>query len=298
MADCDDLFLGIGIDEKKLVDMVRRSDFNPGNIKRRRELIMIEFQRFMNATLMWMTSPAERDARLLRKAIKTRGTHVGIMVIIEITCTREFCDVSAAKDVYHHLYKSLLEFDLSRYIVGPEQTLLNSLLNTKRCKETNKEEEKIVMLDAETLAKAFNDKSEVYIENREIINILMYRSISHLRAVFEQCKKIGVTPKNDSPDLWLHTALTYLVHPIQNFVQLLENSLAFKLLMAEEEDVWDKDYYSLEDSLSRIIITCPKVDLDKIKIKFKETSKITLQERIRLVCKGSYKDLLLGVLSK
>lgn len=38
---------GIGIDEKKLVDMVRRSDFNPGNIKRRRELIMIEFQRFM-----------------------------------------------------------------------------------------------------------------------------------------------------------------------------------------------------------------------------------------------------------
>lgn len=144
---------GIGIDEKKLIEMVGRSDFNAANIKRKRQLMMIEFQRFMvfrkqnkkklflsyintifvllyilhlfvqNATLMWMTSPAERDARLLRKAIKTRGTRVGIMVIIEIACTREFCDVSAAKEVYHHLYKNSLEFDLSRFIIGPEQTV-------------------------------------------------------------------------------------------------------------------------------------------------------------------------------
>ncbi|KAL0538528.1 hypothetical protein IC582_022675 [Cucumis melo] len=252
---------------------------------------------------MWMTSPAERDARLLRKAIKTRGTRVGIMVIIEIACTREFCDVSAAKEVYHHLYKNSLEFDLSRFIIGPEQTLLNSLLNTKRFKETNEEEEKIVMLDAETLAKAFNDKSKIYIENREIINILMYRSIPHLCAVYEQCKKMGVTSKSNSPDLWIHKTLTYLVDPIQKFVQLLENSLAFKLWAVEDAevaqaDVWDEDYHLLEDSLSRIIISRLKVDLDKIKIKFKETSKITLQERIRLVCKGNYRDLLLGVLSK
>uniref|UniRef100_A0A9I9D3P7 Annexin D4 n=1 Tax=Cucumis melo TaxID=3656 RepID=A0A9I9D3P7_CUCME len=261
--DYEHLFLGIGIDEKKLIEMVGRSDFNAANIKRKRQLMMIEFQRFMNATLMWMTSPAERDARLLRKAIKTRGTRVGIMVIIEIACTREFCDVSAAKEVYHHLYKNSLEFDLSRFIIGPEQTLLNSLLNTKRFKETNEEEEKIVMLDAETLAKAFNDKSKIYIENREIINILMYRSIPHLCAVYEQCKKMGVTSK------------------------LLENSLAFKLWAVEDAevaqaDVWDEDYHLLEDSLSRIIISRLKVDLDKIKIKFKETSKITLQERIRL----------------
>ena len=65
-----------------------------------------------------------------------------------------------------------------------------------------------------------------------------------------------------------------------------------------QADVWDEDYHLLEDSLSRIIISRLKVDLDKIKIKFKETSKITLQERIRLVCKGNYRDLLLGVLSK
>uniref|UniRef100_A0A9I9EIW3 Uncharacterized protein n=1 Tax=Cucumis melo TaxID=3656 RepID=A0A9I9EIW3_CUCME len=102
---------------------------------------------------------------------------------------------------------------------------------------------------------------------------------------------MGVTPKNNSPDLWLHKALTYLVDPIQNFAQ------ECKLLAVEddEDDMWDEDYYSFEDSSSRIIIISrPKVDLDKIKIKFKETSNITLQERIRFVCKGNNKDLLLG----
>lgn len=67
--------------------------------------------------MLWMTTPIERDARLLRSALKM-GDAAGVSVLIEIVCTRPFADFLAIKYLYGKLFKSDLLFDLDQHVPG------------------------------------------------------------------------------------------------------------------------------------------------------------------------------------
>lgn len=65
--------------------------------------------------MLWMTSPLERDARLLRSAIKM-GNDAGISVLIEIACTRSFTDILEIRHLYEQFYKSDFMLDMSENV--------------------------------------------------------------------------------------------------------------------------------------------------------------------------------------
>lgn len=59
------------------------------------------------------------------------------------------------------------------------------------------------------------------------------------------------------------------------------------------EEYHDEASLHCLDSISRIIITRRGIDLDEINKKFIVSNELSLQERIKLYCKGTYQQLLL-----
>lgn len=72
-----------------------------------------------------MLHPWERDARLIKKAIKKDPKHYN--VIAEIACTRSSNELLGARKAYHSLFDHSMEEDLATHIKGSDRKV-NSII--------------------------------------------------------------------------------------------------------------------------------------------------------------------------
>ncbi|KAE8648865.1 annexin D4 isoform X2 [Cucumis sativus] len=293
-------------DEYRLMSSNFKYDQSLGYIwkEKKRQSMKLEFQRIMNVTMLWMTTPIERDARLLRSALKM-GDAAGVSVLIEIVCTRPFADFLAIKYLYGKLFKSDLLFDLDQHVPGKAVRCLINLFSIERRQDIIKGEEKCLRKDITTLQNATSGEPQTRICIKHIVSILTQRSIGHLRNMYRFCQpEMRRQPKSS---LWISTTFLCLVDPIEYFYQVLSNSIdSSPSLVTDiddhqnedciEDDHQDEASLHCLDSISRIIMTRRGVDLDEINTKFRMFDELSLQDRIKLYCKGTYQKLLLELL--
>ncbi|KAK9912896.1 hypothetical protein M0R45_036729 [Rubus argutus] len=94
-------------------------------------LLKHEFMRFIkNAVVLWAMHPWERDARLVKEAMKKGPEVYG--VIVEIACTRSSEELLGARKAYHSLFDHSIEEDAAYHIDGPESKLLVALVSAYR----------------------------------------------------------------------------------------------------------------------------------------------------------------------
>ncbi|KAJ6392870.1 hypothetical protein OIU77_022367 [Salix suchowensis] len=177
MADLEALakaFTGLGIDEKSLIENLGKSHPEHRALFRKRtphffiedersferwndhcvRLLKHEFVRFKNALVLWAMHPWERDARLVKEALKKGPQSYG--VIVEIACTRSSEELLGARKAYHSLFDQSIEEDVATHIHGSERKLLVALVSAYRY-EGPKVKEDAAKSEAKILANAIKN---------------------------------------------------------------------------------------------------------------------------------------------
>lgn len=78
-----------------------------------------------NAVVLWTMHPWERDARLIKEALKKGPQSYG--VIVEIACTRSSEELLGARRAYHSLFDHSIEEDVAHHVHGTERKVHTTL---------------------------------------------------------------------------------------------------------------------------------------------------------------------------
>ncbi|XVF24404.1 hypothetical protein REPUB_Repub13aG0124900 [Reevesia pubescens] len=285
-------FSGIGVDENSLISIVANSNHEHKKTLRKGfsklfiedengfeqldqstiKNLKFEFNRFRDAVVLSLLHPWERDARLIKKAMKKGPKHYS--VIVEIACTRSSDELLGARKAYHSLFDHSIEEDLATHIKGSERKLLVALVSAYRY-EGPKVDENVAKSEAEILSNAIkNAGKRKPIEDEDAIMIIATRSKPHLQAVYENYNKI--CGKSLSEDLEaegiLKDTVECLCTPENYFTRVLDAALSVD---ADEES---------KRALTRVIVT-QKETLVK---------EGYVPSKIQGILKGLYKDFILG----
>uniref|UniRef100_A0A9I9D389 Annexin D4-like n=1 Tax=Cucumis melo TaxID=3656 RepID=A0A9I9D389_CUCME len=273
-----DMYANFDADEYRLMSSNFKNDQSHGYIwkEKKRQSMKLEFQRVMNVLMLWMTSPLERDARLLRSAIKM-GNDAGISVLIEIACTRSFTDILEIRHLYEQFYKSDFMLDMSENVPAKAVLSLVNLFSGERRQAIVDGED--ILLYKHILAFQNSISEEPHVPIERIANMLSVCSIGHLRNIYQFCQ----------PDM-THQILFDSMDSLPTLVTDTDHEDEDSICIEEYHD--EASLHCL-DSISRIIITRRGIDLDEINKKFIVSNELSLQERIKLYCKGTYQQLLL-----
>ncbi|KAL1193710.1 Annexin D4 [Cardamine amara subsp. amara] len=249
--------------------------------------LKLEFSRFNNAVVMWAMHPWERDARLVKKALKKGEESCNL--IVEVSCTRSAEDLLGARKAYHSLFDQSMEEDIASHVHGPHRNLLVGLVSAYRY-EGNKVKEDSAKSEAKILAEAVASSGEEAVEKDEVVRILSTRSKLHLQHLHKHFNEIkgsdllgGVS---ESP--LLNEALLCLLKPSLYFSKILDASLN------KEADKTTKKW------LTRVLVTRAdhSDEMKEIKEEYHQLYGETLAQRIEENIKGNYKDFLITLLSK
>ncbi|KAL6288739.1 hypothetical protein ACE6H2_006249 [Prunus campanulata] len=299
-------FSGVGIDENSLISILgkwhpeERKSFRKGtphffkqderhferwddhHVKHLKH----EFMRFKNAVVLWTMHSWERDARLVKEALK-KGPQT-YSVLVEIACTRSAEELLGARKAYHSLFDHSIEEDVAYHIDGPEGKLLVALVSAYRY-EGPKVKDDTAKSEAKTLAHAIkNADKRNPIEDDEVIRILSTRSKPHLKEIYKHYREIsGHNIDEDLDDaLRLKETVQCLCTPHTYFSQVLEISLRNGV---------DKN---IKKGLTRVIVTRADADMKEIKEEYQNRYGVSLTEKIEATANGNYKDFLLTLAAR
>ncbi|GLT96879.1 hypothetical protein SLE2022_144720 [Rubroshorea leprosula] len=132
---------------------------------------------FKKAVILWMQDPAERDANIVRHALK--GTVPDHKAATEVICSRNSSQIRQLKQNYFSSFGTSLEDDIDSQTSGDLRKLLLTFLNTSR-HECPEFDEALVENDAQTLHKAAKKFGS---DEKTFIKILSERSRAHLAAL-------------------------------------------------------------------------------------------------------------------
>uniref|UniRef100_A0A1J3IMP3 Annexin D4 n=1 Tax=Noccaea caerulescens TaxID=107243 RepID=A0A1J3IMP3_NOCCA len=249
--------------------------------------LKLEFSRFNNAVVMWAMHPWERDARLVKKALKKGAECYNL--IVEVSCTRSSEDLLGARKAYHSLFDQSMEEDIASHVHGSHRKLLVGLVSAYRY-EGNKVKEDSAKSDAKILAEAVASSEEGVVEKDEVVRILSTRSKLHLQHVykhFNQIKGSDLLGGGVSQSSLLNEALLCLLKPSLYFSKILNASLN------KEADKGTKKW------LTRVVVTrADQVEMKEIAEEYNQLYGETLAQNIQEKIKGNYRDFLLTLLSK
>lgn len=299
-------FSGLGVDEKSLISILgkwhpeERKSFRketPHLFKEderlferwnddRVTLLKHEFMRFKNAVVLWAMHPWERDARLVKEAMKKGPEVYG--VIVEIACTRSSEELLGARKAYHSLFDHSIEEDVAYHIDGPESKLLVALVSAYRY-EGAKVKDETAKSEAQTLSQVIkNAGTRNPIEDDEVIRILSTRSKPHLQEVYKHYREISGHNINEDldADLRLKETVQCLCTPQTYFSKVLEVAL--------RNDV-DKN---TKKGLTRVIVTRADIDMKQIKEEYQNQYGDSLSNKIEETANGNYKDFLLTLVAR
>ncbi|KAL2326409.1 hypothetical protein Fmac_025467 [Flemingia macrophylla] len=299
-------FSGHGVDEKSLVtilgkwDPLERESFRkntPHSFIEDHErhfqrwddhyvrLLKHEFVRFKNAVVLWTMHPWERDARLVKEALKKGPSAYGVLV--EVACTRSSEELLGARKAYHSLFDHSIEEDVASHIHGIERKLLVALVSAYRYEGTKVKDE-TAKSEAKILSNAIKNVHKKPInEDDEVIRILATRSNKHLRAVYKHYKEIaGKNLDEDLDDLRFKETVQCLCTPQIYFSKVLNAALRIDV---------DKN---TKKSLTRVIVTRADIDIKDIKTEYHNLYGVSLPQNIEEVARGNYKDFLLNLIAR
>lgn len=241
------------------------------------KLLKHEFMRFKNAVVLWTMHPWERDARLIKEALKKGPQSYG--VIVEIACTRTAEELLGARKAYHSLFDHSVEEDVASNVHGPPRKLLVALVSAYRY-EGPKVKDDAVKSDAKILSRVHKNNP---LEDDEVIRILATRSKLHLNKLYSHYSQILEDFSNVSV---LSETILCLLAPHIYFAKVLNASL---------DDQADK---TTKKALTRVLVTRADIDINEINQEFYKQHGVSLSTKIEERAKGNYKDLLLTLVAK
>ncbi|NXI47559.1 ANXA6 protein, partial [Galbula dea] len=231
-----------------------------------------------------MLTPAQYDAKQLRKAVEGAGTDE--KVLIEIMATRNNQEIKAINDAYQEAYHKSLEDDLSSDTSGHFKRILVSLALGNR--DEGPENLTQAHEDAKKLADVSSNDSSDSLETR-FLSILCTRSYSHLRRVFQEFIKMTnhdvehAIRKRMSGDV--RDAFLAIVRSVKNKPAFFADKL-YKSMKGAGTD---------ERTLTRIMISRSEIDLLNIRGEFVDLFDKSLHHMIEKDTSGDYRKALLAL---
>uniref|UniRef100_A0A8C5U528 Annexin n=1 Tax=Malurus cyaneus samueli TaxID=2593467 RepID=A0A8C5U528_9PASS len=236
-----------------------------------------------------MLTPAQYDAKQLRKAVEGAGTDES--VLIEIMATRNNQEIKAINEAYQEAYHKSLEDDLSSDTSGHFKRILVSLAlgnrdegpeNATQAHEDAKVRPILKLADVSS-----NDSSDS-LETR-FLSILCTRSYPHLRRVFQEFIKMTnhdvehAIKKRMSGDV--RDAFVAIVRSVKNKPAFFADKL-YKSMKGAGTD---------ERTLTRIMISRSEIDLFNIRGEFIDLFDKSLHHMIEKDTSGDYRKALLAL---
>ncbi|XP_061541936.1 annexin A6 isoform X1 [Phycodurus eques] len=288
---------GFGTDEDAIIDIVaNRSNAQRQEIRQTfksllgRDLIKdlkSELSKNLERLIIGlMLTPAEFDAKMMRKAIEGAGTDEH--ALIEILVTRNNEEIQAMNAAYQEGYKKSLESAIQSDTSGHFCRILVSLVQGAR--EDGPADYERANTDAQELADACNADSDDRV--MKFMSILCTRSFTHLRKVFQEFVRFSnkdieqIIKKEMSGDV--KNAFYAIVRSVKNQPSYLADRL-YKAMKGLGTD---------DRALIRIMVSRSEIDLFNIRKEFKETQDTSLHEFIKVETmigdtSGDYRKTLL-----
>jgi len=238
------------------------------------------------ALLARFTHPITYDAQSLREAIKGLGTDE--KELIEILSTRTNEEIKGIRAEYHRLFNRDLEKDIIGDTSGHFRRLLVSLVQGNR-DESTQVDIAAATADAEALYKAGEGRWGT--DESKFNQILVSRSVAHLRVTFEEYTKIAKHDilvaiarefSGDIKDGMLAVA-TSIIHLPTFFAERLYKSM--------------KGLGTDDKTLVRIVVTRADIDMSEIKEAFNTKYGKSLGSFISGDTSGDYEKLLLRLIA-
>ncbi|XP_009284099.1 PREDICTED: annexin A6 [Aptenodytes forsteri] len=237
-----------------------------------------------------MLTPAQYDAKQLRKAVEGAGTDESIL--IEIMATRNNQEIAAINEAYQEAYHTRLEDDLSSDTSGHLKRILVSLALGNRDEGpenlTQAHEDAKVVAETLKLADVSSNDSSDSLETR-FLSILCTRSYPHLRRVFQEFIKMTnhdvehAIRKRMSGDV--RDAFLAIVRSVKNKPAFFADKL-YKSMKGAGTD---------ERTLTRIMISRSEIDLLNIRGEFIDLFDKSLHYMIEKDTSGDYRKALLAL---
>ncbi|CAN8243863.1 unnamed protein product [Cochlearia groenlandica] len=237
------------------------------------------------AVLLWMPEALERDASILKHAL--RGAVTDHKAVAEIICTRSGSQLRHIKQVYFNTFGVKLEEDIESEASGNHKRVLLAYLNTTRY-EGPEIDNKIVENDARVLKKAVARKHKS--DDMTLIQLFTDRSRTHLvalRSTYRSMfgKELGKAIRDETRGNFEHVLLTIL--------QCAENS-SFYFAKALRKSM--KGLGTDDTALIRMVVTRSEVDMQYIISEYQKRYKKTLYNAVRSDTTGHYRTFLLSLL--
>ncbi|XP_061757920.1 annexin A6 isoform X2 [Nerophis ophidion] len=288
---------GFGTDEDAIIDIVARRS------NAQRQVIRQTFKSLLGRDLIkdlkselsknlerlvigLMLTPAEFNAKMMKKAIEGAGTDEH--ALIEILVTRSNEEIQAMNAAYQEAYKKSLEEEIQSDTSGHFCRILVSLVQGAR--EDGPADVERANTDAQELAEACNADSDDRV--MKFMSILCTRSFPHLRKVFQEFVRFSnkdieqIIKKEMSGDV--KNAFYALVRSVKNQPSYFADRL-YKAMKGLGTD---------DRALIRIMVSRSEIDLFNIRKEFKETQDTSLHEFIQVETmigdtSGDYRKTLL-----
>ncbi|XP_037317986.2 annexin A6 isoform X1 [Pungitius pungitius] len=288
---------GFGTDEDAIIEIVaQRSNAQRQEIRRTfKSLLGRDLMKDLKSELSknlerliigLMLTPAEFDAKMMRKAIEGAGTDEHALIEILVTRTNE--EILAMNAAYHSAYKTSLEEAIHSDTSGHFCRILVSLVQGAR--EDGPADEERAVSDSQELADACNAESDDMV--MKFMSILCTRSFPHLRKVFQEFVRFSnkdieqIIKKEMSGDV--KNAFYAIVRSVKNQPSYFADRL-YKAMKGLGTD---------DRALIRIMVSRSEADLFNIRKEFKETHDVSLHEFIKVETmigdtSGDYRKTLL-----
>uniref|UniRef100_A0AAY4E3F2 Annexin n=1 Tax=Denticeps clupeoides TaxID=299321 RepID=A0AAY4E3F2_9TELE len=218
-----------------------------------------------------MMTPAEFDAKMMKKAMEGAGTDEH--ALIEILVTRSNQQIHEMNAAYEEVYKKSLEDDIKSDTSGHFLRILVSLVQGAR--EEGPADMDRAREDAQALADACNDDSSEM--EMKFMSILCTRSFPHLRRVFQEF----VRCTNKDVELIIKKEMSGDVKNAMFAIGRHHTSHEGKGLGTDDR------------ALIRIMVSRSECDLFNIRKEFKESHEASLHEFIQGDTSGDYRKTLL-----
>ncbi|RMB96705.1 hypothetical protein DUI87_26770 [Hirundo rustica rustica] len=292
---------GLGTDEGAIIEVVtKRSNAQRQQILKAYKAhygrdLMADLKSELSGSLAklilgLMLTPAQYDAKQLRKAVEGAGTDES--VLIEIMATRNNQEIKAINEAYQEAYHKSLEDDLSSDTSGHFKRILVSLALGNRDEgpenHTQAHEDAKVVAETLKLADVSSNDSSDSLETR-FLSILCTRSYPHLRRVFQEFIKMTnhdvehAIKKRMSGDV--RDAFVAIVRSVKNKPAFFADKL-YKSMKGAGTD---------ERTLTRIMISRSEIDLFNIRGEFIDLFDKSLHHMIEKDTSGDYRKALLAL---
>ncbi|KAM9849908.1 annexin A6 isoform 1-T1 [Aulostomus maculatus] len=288
---------GFGTDEDAIIDIVaQRSNAQRQEIRQTfKSLLGRDLMKDLKSELSknlerliiaLMLTPAEFDAKMMRKAMEGAGTDEH--ALIEILVTRSNAEIQAMNAAYQEAYKKSLEDSIQSDTSGHFCRILVSLVQGAR--EEGPADMERANADAQELADACNAESDDM--EMKFMSILCTRSFPHLCKVFQEFVRFTnkdieqIIKKEMSGDV--KNAFYAIVRSVKNQPSYFADRL-YKAMKGLGTD---------DRALIRIMVSRSEIDLFNIRKEFKETHDASLHEFIQVETmigdtSGDYRKTLL-----